>query len=79
MIVLTGVIALPGIVLTGPFIMVLEYLAEIERKKALAGSKVKISGKDVVASYKIMISTVIFPLSSLIFTTAFFLFLFFYV
>ncbi len=77
MLIFSGVIALPGVLLLGPFVMVLEYLSENERKKALANSKVKITGKDVVASFKIMTSIIIFPLSSMVFTTAFFLLFFF--
>ena len=78
MIILSGILVLPGLLLTGPVIFVLEHLSELERLKALKGSKVKISGKDVVASYKIMISSVIFPLTSLVFTVVLFLFLWFY-
>jgi len=38
--------------------------AEAERKKALAGSSVKIHGYDVLASYKIVYGTVIFSMIS---------------
>lgn len=58
--------------MTLPISICLNILAERERKKALAGSKVKISGKDVVASYKILASIIIVPLSILIYTILFY-------
>lgn len=58
--------------MTIPITILLNFLAEKERKKALAGSKVKISGKDVVASYKVLASIIIVPLSILIYTILFY-------
>lgn len=63
---------MPGVVLGGPFALFLQYLAEKERKKALAGSKVKISANDVVASYKIVCAFIVFPIQSMIFTVGFY-------
>lgn len=40
--------------------------------KALAGSKVKILGKDVVASYKIVCAIVMFPIYACLFTTIYY-------
>ena len=65
--------ALPGVLLGGPFALLLQYLSEKERVKALAGSKVKISANDVVASYKIVCAFVVFPIMSMIYTTGFYL------
>ena len=58
---------MPGLIFGLPFALFLQFLSERERKKALAGSKVKISANDVVASYKILCAFVIFPLQSMIF------------
>lgn len=63
---------MPGVILGGPFALFLQYLSEKERKKALAGSKVKISANDVVASYKIVCAFVIFPIQSMLFTVGFY-------
>ena len=59
-------------VFSGPIALLLQYLAENERRKALAGSKVKIAANDVVASYKILCAFVILPIHALFFTTGFY-------
>lgn len=64
---------MPGLVLTGPLAYICKYFGEVERKKALAGSSVKIEGFDVVASYKIICAFILFPLASLGITSAFYL------
>jgi glycerol-3-phosphate O-acyltransferase/dihydroxyacetone phosphate acyltransferase len=43
--------------------------------KALANSKVKILGKDVVASFKILASIIILPTSIIIYTFLFYLYI----
>jgi len=69
--IITSAIALPGLLLNGPLGLLIKFLGEKERKKALAGSSVKIKGTDVVASFKVMSSFVIFPVASLIYTLIF--------
>jgi len=64
--------ALPGLILMTPVGLYLRYLADQERKKALAGSTVKLMGVDVMASKKIMSAIVIFPLVCIVFTAALF-------
>jgi len=49
------------------------FYKKIKLHKALAGSKVKIQGKDVVASYKILSAMVIVPISILIYTLLFYM------
>jgi glycerol-3-phosphate O-acyltransferase/dihydroxyacetone phosphate acyltransferase len=49
------------------------YYSEIERRKAVAASKVKVLGKDVVASYKIIASAIVLPTSIIIYTILFYL------
>ena len=55
--------ALPGIVMMGPTTSLIVYLSERERVKCLKGSKVKQYGRDVVGSYKILLSTFLLPLT----------------
>lgn len=47
-------LALPGWILTGSLGLIINNIAEKERKKALAGSTVKLVGTDVLASTKIV-------------------------
>jgi len=44
----------------------------------LAGSKVKISGKDVVASFKLMAALIIVPIAVFIYTLFFYIWLYYY-
>eukprot|EP01015_Nassula_variabilis_P011609 TRINITY_DN1940_c0_g1_i8.p1 TRINITY_DN1940_c0_g1~~TRINITY_DN1940_c0_g1_i8.p1 ORF type:complete len:235 (-),score=24.81 TRINITY_DN1940_c0_g1_i8:73-777(-) len=61
--------ALPGLLLTYPIGLIIRRLSEKERKKALASSEVKITGKDVVASHKVVTSFIIFPPAFFLFFT----------
>lgn len=63
--------ALPGLLLNLPLALLLRYYSESERRKALKNSKVKVLGKDVVASYKMLASLIIMPISNVIFTFLF--------
>jgi glycerol-3-phosphate O-acyltransferase/dihydroxyacetone phosphate acyltransferase len=56
-----------------PLGLILRYLSEKERRKALASSKVKVLGKDVVASYKIISAAVIVPVAMNVYTILFWL------
>ena len=47
--------------------MLISYLGEKERKKALSTSKVKVLGKDVVASHKIICAVGMFPFYAFLF------------
>jgi hypothetical protein len=47
----------------GPTTSLIVYLSERERIKCLKGSKVKQYGNDVVGSYKILLSTILMPLT----------------
>jgi hypothetical protein len=46
-----------------PTTSLIAYLSERERIKCLKGSKVKHYGNDVVGSYKIMVSSILLPLT----------------
>ncbi|CAD8112845.1 unnamed protein product [Paramecium sonneborni] len=63
--------ALPGYIMTIPISILLNTYTERERQKALANSKVKLSGKDVIASYKILASIMIVPAAIAIYTVLF--------
>jgi len=53
--------SLPGIVFNIPVMAIAKYLSLKEAKKAKQGSDVKIEGKDVIASYKVLVGLVLFP------------------
>jgi hypothetical protein len=50
----------------GPMTSLIVYLSEKERIKCLKASKVKIRGNDVVGSYKIKLSVILFPIFQII-------------
>jgi len=77
--IITGIFALPGLLLNGPLGLLITFLSEKERKKALAGSSVKVKATDVVASKKVMSSFIIFPAASLLYTLIFRIILHYYV
>lgn len=66
--ILMLIMSLPGFILNGPIAGIAKYLGQKEAKKALAGSNVKVEGKDVIASYKIIIGFVLVPLAYLIYS-----------
>jgi glycerol-3-phosphate O-acyltransferase / dihydroxyacetone phosphate acyltransferase len=53
--------AIPSLILNAPVGLVARVMAETERKRALAGSVVKITARDVMMSKKIIISIVMVP------------------
>jgi len=65
-VLLLAPVALPAMLLSIPVGLMTALLAEKERKKALAGSTVKVKAVDVVASYKILVALVIVPLYNLL-------------
>jgi glycerol-3-phosphate O-acyltransferase/dihydroxyacetone phosphate acyltransferase len=68
------IFALPGIIMLIPLGMVIAYFAEKERRKALAGSNVKVRAVDVMASVKVAATLVLYPIYCFLFTFAFLLF-----
>ncbi|XP_053991215.1 uncharacterized protein LOC128883164 isoform X2 [Hylaeus volcanicus] len=65
------IVGLVPAVLWGPVRFASSYLAEQHRKKALAASKVKVTGRDVVASYKILTLMVLLPSANLLYSLIF--------
>jgi glycerol-3-phosphate O-acyltransferase/dihydroxyacetone phosphate acyltransferase len=55
------VFALPGILMLIPLALFVSYFAEKERRKALASSDVKVKGVDVMASFKVAATLVLYP------------------
>lgn len=68
--VFNGLAALPGLLLGLPLLVVTRYVSETERLKALKSSSVKISGRDVVATYKVLISLILTPVLHVMYTAA---------
>lgn len=63
-----GLVALPGLLLGLPLLVVTRYVSESERLKAVKSSSVKVYGRDVVATYKVLISLVMTPLLHVLYT-----------
>lgn len=59
---LSLIFALPGILMLTPVATAIGLYAEKERKKALAGSDVKVKGTDVMASVKVMLLLIFYPI-----------------
>jgi glycerol-3-phosphate O-acyltransferase / dihydroxyacetone phosphate acyltransferase len=55
-----------------PLATIVAFYAEKERKKALAGSDVKIKGTDVMASVKVVSMLILYPIYCFLFSTAFY-------
>ncbi|KAI6007065.1 glycerol-3-phosphate O-acyltransferase [Pisolithus albus] len=57
-----GVLALPGTVLNGPVIVLVSVISRRKAREALAASDVKIAGRDVLASWKVLVCLGVAPL-----------------
>lgn len=55
------IFALPGLIFTACVGGLIKFIVEKERRKALAGSSVKIQARDVIASFKIIYGIMLFP------------------
>lgn len=55
------VLALPGLILNGPIFVTASVISRQKAKEALAASVVKVEGKDVVATWKVLISLGVAP------------------
>ncbi|KAL2162055.1 hypothetical protein VTH06DRAFT_7840 [Thermothelomyces fergusii] len=52
---------LPGLILFAPIFIATKYISHQKAKTALAGSSVKIQGKDVIATWKLLVSMALAP------------------
>ena len=69
---LSLVFALPGLTMLLPLGLIVAYFAEAERRKALAGSEVKVKAVDVMASVKVAACLVLYPFQCVCFTLIFY-------
>ncbi|KAM0792271.1 hypothetical protein ACM66B_004963 [Microbotryomycetes sp. NB124-2] len=51
-----GALALPGVILNAPIFIAASYISRVKAKEALAASTVKIKGKDVLATWKVLVA-----------------------
>lgn len=54
-------LALPGVIVNAPIFLLAKIISRKKQQEALAGSTVKIAGRDVIASWKVLISLVVTP------------------
>lgn len=65
-------LSLPGILLNLPIVIVADRISKSKAREALAASSVKIAGRDVLASWKLMVSLVLLPSLYLFYTFIFY-------
>jgi len=58
---ITALMALPGVVLNFPVIIVANWMASKKAKEAVKSSNVKLKGKDVLATWKLLVAVVMIP------------------
>ncbi|UZJ52167.1 hypothetical protein CBS101457_001487 [Exobasidium rhododendri] len=51
-----GALALPGVILNSPVIILAKIISRKKAKEALAASQVKLAGRDVIATWKVLVS-----------------------
>lgn len=56
-----GVLALPGVILNSPMFICASYVSRKKAREALAASSVKIAGRDVLATWKVLVSLGLAP------------------
>jgi len=56
------ILALPGVILNGPIFLLAAIISRRKAKEALAASTVKIAGRDVLATWKVLVSLGVTPL-----------------
>ncbi|KAI0062297.1 glycerol-3-phosphate O-acyltransferase [Artomyces pyxidatus] len=56
------VLALPGVVLNGPIFLIASHVSKKKAREALAASVVKVAGRDVLATWKVLLSLGLAPL-----------------
>jgi len=72
-VLLNGLLAIPAILLGMPFVLsyqVGRWYSQRERRKQLKSSKVKITARDVVATYKVLIALILTPILHVSYTYA---------
>jgi len=64
------VISLPGVILLTPTGLIANNVAAKKAQEAKAGSTVKIAGRDVLATWKVMVVSVLYPLFHIVYLIA---------
>ncbi len=59
---LWGGLALPGVVMNSPIFILAKFISIRKAKEALAASQVKLKGRDVLATWKVLVSMVVAPI-----------------
>ncbi|PWN29985.1 hypothetical protein BDZ90DRAFT_215501 [Jaminaea rosea] len=65
-----GSMALPGVILNSPIIVLAKIISRIKAREALAASQVKLKGRDVVGTWKVLVSMGVAPILYLTYATA---------
>lgn len=72
LLIIWGLLAFPGAILNLPVVIVAKVISAKKARKALQGSTVKIAGRDVLATWKILIGLVLLPTMYGIYTLSLF-------
>ncbi|KZT54280.1 hypothetical protein CALCODRAFT_473625 [Calocera cornea HHB12733] len=56
------IFALPGVILNAPIFLTAAYISKQKAKEALAASTVKIAARDVISTWKVLVSLILTPL-----------------
>lgn len=57
-----GSLALPGVILNSPIIVLAKVISRVKAREALAASQVKLKGRDVVGTWKVLVSMGVSPI-----------------
>ncbi|ORZ35962.1 hypothetical protein BCR44DRAFT_23526 [Catenaria anguillulae PL171] len=68
LLVIMGIVALPGTLLNAPIAIAASRISTKKAKEALAASTVKIEGRDVLATWKLLVTLVLVPLTYVAYT-----------
>lgn len=63
-----GMLSLPGTILHAPVFILAKIISHQKAKEALAASTVKVQGRDVLATWKVLVSLAVTPLLYLIYS-----------
>ncbi|KAJ3060133.1 hypothetical protein HK102_009652, partial [Quaeritorhiza haematococci] len=66
-------VSLPGVILLAPVIYLIEHISSLKQKESLATSTVKLRGKDVVSSWKVIVALILLPTINTFYSTLSFL------
>ncbi|KAI9206208.1 glycerol-3-phosphate O-acyltransferase [Polychytrium aggregatum] len=73
--IILSTMALPGVIMNLPMMLITGYISNLKAKQALAESNVKITGRDVVSTWKLLIAMALIPLFFVLYTILFYLYL----